>query len=155
MTVHLSCSQPISAPAQAVFDAITDWPAQGQWMLGTRVEIRSGTGAEVGSQLAAWTGLGPAGFWDTMTITAWDAPHVVDVLHTGSVVKGTGTMAVRATSPTTSTFVWSEDLDIPLGVIGALGWPLVRPGFLAGVKASLRRFAALVESGDLPRPTAA
>jgi hypothetical protein len=46
-----------------------------------------------------------------------------------------------------ATFVWSEDLDLPLGVVGRLGWPLVRPLFAAGVRLSLRRFARWVEAG--------
>ncbi|HXV93884.1 MAG TPA: SRPBCC family protein, partial [Pseudonocardia sp.] len=46
-----------------------------------------------------------------------------------------------------SRFVWSELLDLPLGALGRLGWPLVRPVFAAGVQQSLRRMARLVEAG--------
>ena len=46
-------------------------------MLGTRVEVTKGDGASVGSELSAFTGLGPVGFLDTMTITRWDAPYRV------------------------------------------------------------------------------
>ena len=38
--------------------------------------------------------------------------------------------------------MWSEQLDLPLGALGRLGWPLVRPAFVAGVRMSLKRFAA-------------
>jgi hypothetical protein len=41
-------------------------------------------------------------------------------------------------------FVWSEELELPLGALGRLGWPLVRPLFLAGVRRSLDRFALWV-----------
>lgn len=148
---HVALDVIIDAPMERVFDAITDWPAQGEWMLGTRVEVRSGDGRSIGSTLAAWTGLGPAGFWDTMVITAWDPPHRVDVLHTGKLVRGLGVMEVFRLPDDRSRFVWREELDLPLGVVGRLGWPIARPAFLAGVRTSLQRFATLVESGKLPR----
>lgn len=141
----------VNAPVTAVFAAFTQWAEQGRWMVGTRVEVRSGDGASVGSELAAWTGAGPAGFWDTMVITRWEPPYRVDVTHTGSVVRGTGTMEVVALPGGRSRFIWSEELDLPLGVVGRLGWPVARPVFLAGVRRSLTAFAALVEQGVLPR----
>jgi uncharacterized protein YndB with AHSA1/START domain len=140
----------VRAPVTAVFDAVTQWSEQGRWMVGTRVEGRSGDGRSVGSQLAAWSGVGPAGFWDTMVITRWEPPYRVDVEHTGRVVRGTGTMEVVALPGGRSRFVWSEDLELPLGAMGRIGWPIVRPAFLAGVRRSLRDFGRLVEAGQLP-----
>ncbi|MEI6360697.1 MAG: SRPBCC family protein [Actinomycetes bacterium] len=141
----------INAPVETVFEAFSQWSEQGRWMVGTRVEVRSGDGACVGSELAAWTGAGRAGFWDTMVITRWEPPYRVDVVHTGSVVKGTGTMEVIALPGRRSRFVWAEELDLPLGVLGRIGWPVARPVFLAGVKRSLESFGRLVEQGVLPR----
>lgn len=149
-TSHLSLDVVVAAPPEAVFAAMTQWAEQGRWMLGTRVSVTRGDGASVGSELSAWTGVGRAGFWDTMVITRWEPPARVDVLHTGSVVRGTGCMEVLALPGRRSRFIWSEDLVIPLGVLGAIGWPVVRPVFRAGVLKSLRAFARLVETGTLP-----
>jgi hypothetical protein len=149
--VHLSLDVVVNAPVEAVFDAFTQWARQGEWMLGTRVEVHVGDGRSLDSQIAGWTGVGPVGFWDTMTITRWEPPYRVDVLHTGAIVRGTGTMEVLALPEGRSRFVWSEDLDLPLGTLGRIGWPLVKPSFVAGVKRSLRKFARLVETGTLPR----
>jgi hypothetical protein len=77
-----------------------------------------------------------------MLITAWEHPRRVDVRHTGRVVRGTGTFEVRPRGERGSTFVWTEGLDLPLGALGRAGWPLVRPVMAAGVRFSLRRFAA-------------
>jgi hypothetical protein len=90
------------------------------------------------------------GFLDTMTVTAWDEPRLVDVLHTGRVVRGTGRFEVRPEPGGRARFVWSEQLELPLGVLGRAGWAVLRPAFAAGIKRSLRTFAALVESGSLP-----
>jgi hypothetical protein len=147
---HVSLDVTIDAPVERVFDAFSQWHEQGRWMLGTRVEVRVGDGRSVGSELAAWTGAGPAGFWDTMVITRWEPPYRVDVTHTGSVVRGTGTMEVLALPGGRSRFVWSEDLDLPLGALGRFGWPVARPAFLLGVRRSLESFGRLVEQGVLP-----
>ncbi len=153
MSTHVALDVVVNAPVDTVFDAFAQWEEQGRWMVGTRVEVRKGDGRSVGSQLAAWSGAGPAGFWDTMEITRWEPPYRVDVVHTGSVVRGTGTMEVLALPEGRSRFVWSEDLDLPLGRLGTLGWPLVRPAFLSGVRRSLEQFGRLVEAGQLPVPS--
>ena len=54
-----------------------------------------------------------------------------------------------ATSDATSKFVWSEDLDLPLGVLGKVGFFFVKPGFVYGVRKSLEKFADQVEQGKL------
>ena len=84
----------VDAPARVVWDYVTDWPRQGEWIPLTRVEaIPPGAPARaVGERIRAWTGVGPVGFWDTMTITAWqqegDGSARCEVLHTGRVVRG-------------------------------------------------------------------
>lgn len=151
--VHVALDVVVRAPVESVFEGFAQWAEQGRWMLGTRVEVAKGDGRSVGSELAAFTGVGPVGFLDTMTITRWEPPYRVDVIHTGKVVRGTGTMEVVALPGGRSRFIWSEDLDLPLGRLGRVGWPVVRPGFLQGVKASLQAFARLVEQGVLPVPS--
>jgi uncharacterized protein YndB with AHSA1/START domain len=134
----------VVAPAQVVWAALTDWPRQGDWMLGTDVRVTEGDGASVGSRLAAFTGAGPLGFTDTMEITAWDPPRRCEVTHTGKVVRGSGVFEVRPRGDEHATLVWTEYLDLPLGALGRAGWGLVRPAFAAGVRLSLRRFADFV-----------
>jgi uncharacterized protein YndB with AHSA1/START domain len=136
----------IDAPAEAVWALLFAWERQGEWMVGTSVEVTGGDGASVGSTVAAWTGAGPVGFLDTMTVTRWEPPYRCDVLHTGRVVKGTGTFEVQPLPGGRSRFIWSEDLDLPLGAVGRAGWPVARPAFLAGVRRSLDRLAELVEA---------
>jgi uncharacterized protein YndB with AHSA1/START domain len=137
----------VAATPEQVFAAVVDWPSQGEWMLGTRVWVPEGaSGVGVGGRIEAFSGVGRLGFVDTMTITVWDPPHRVEVDHTGSVVKGTGLMVVEPAPDGTAVFVWGEDLELPLGALGRLGWPLVRPFFSAGVRRSLHHFAAYVEA---------
>ena len=141
MTVRVELEVQVDAPVARTWAAATDWDKQGEWMLGTRVRGTAQGGQGIGGGVEAFTGKGPLGFLDTMEITAWDPPYRCDVLHTGRVVRGTGTFEVRELDETRSTFCWSEDLELPLGALGRLGWPLVRPLLLSGVRRSLDRFA--------------
>ncbi len=141
--VELTLVQPVKAPAEVTWAAATDWARQGEWMLGTRV---TSEGEGVGGTIAAFTGIGKVGFLDTMVITGWDPPRTCLVEHTGRVVRGAGIFEVVPLGSSDSTFVWTEQLDLPLGVVGRLGWPIVRPAFRAGVAASLRSFARWTES---------
>lgn len=143
-TLQLTVDVP--ADPQAVFDAMTDWDRQHEWMLGTRVEAGKAGGRGVGGEFAAFTGIGPLGFWDTMTITRWDPPHVVEVDHTGTLVRGIGVFRVEPAG-SGSRFVWREEVDPPLGRLGQIGWYVVKPLLAAGVALSLRRFARFAASG--------
>jgi hypothetical protein len=119
-------------------------------MLGTRV---TSEGEGVGGTIAAFTGLPRLrlGFLDTMVITGWEPPRVCRVEHTGRVVRGAGIFEVVPLGPSECAFVWTEQLDLPLGVLGRIGWPIVRPAFRAGVAASLRSFAKWTEKrAELP-----
>ena len=135
----------VAAQASTTWQAMTDWAHQGEWMLGTEVRVTGGDGASVGSELAAFTGVGPLGFTDTMRITAWEPPVRCVVAHTGAVVRGTGEFLVHPVTDRTSEFVWIERLDLPLGSLGRAGWPLVRPAFTWGVRRSLAKFARFAE----------
>ncbi len=148
MTATLVLSVDVDAPLERTWAAATDWDRQGEWMLGTHVRGTVQDGQGVGGGIEAFTGLWRLGFLDTMEITTWEPPYRCHVLHTGRVVRGTGEFEVRPRAEGRSTFVWREDLDLPLGVLGRLGWPLVRPFFRYGVQRSLNGFARWVEAGE-------
>lgn len=146
--VHVALDVVVDAPPDALWAAVTDWERQSEWMLGTRVRVVGGPAEGVGARLEAFTGVGRAGFVDSMVVTEWDPPRRATVLHTGRVVRGSGLFEVFALPGGRSRFVWSEDLEPPLGLVGRLGFPVVRPMFLAGVRASLARLATAVEAAE-------
>ena len=146
MTATLVLTVDVDAPVEQTWAGATDWSGQGEWMLGTSVRPTAQGGTGVGGGIEAFTGLGRLGFLDPMVITLWEPPHRCHVLHTGRVVRGTGAFEVQPRG-SGSTFVWREDLELPLGLVGRLGWPVVRPLFAYGVRLSLKRFARWVEAG--------
>ena len=144
--VELTVPVDVNVPAEVLWRTVTDWPAQGEWMLGTRVAVTSdGDGRELGASLSAFSGVGPLGFTDTMEIVEWTPPKRCTVRHTGNVVKGDGVFEVVELGPERARFLWTELLDLPLGPLGRLGWPMVRPAFRAGVEQSLRKMARSCE----------
>lgn len=143
--VSLSLSVDVDASAQEVFDYFAHWSRQNEWMLGTTVSVVNPefdkNGHAVGSLINGFTGVGPLGFNDLMRITVFEHPHRVDVIHLGKIVRGTGTMKVISQSPTSSTFVWAEDVEIPGGAIGYFGFMIIKPFFLWAINFSLKKFA--------------
>jgi hypothetical protein len=145
--VELTVPVDVAAPAAAVWHEVTDWERQGDWMLATRVETTGpGDGRRLGAGLKAVTGIGPLAVTDVMEIVEWTPPRRCVVRHTGRVVRGDGVFEVVALGPGRARLLWTELLDLPLGVLGRLGWPVVRPAFRAGIALSLRRLARRCEA---------
>lgn len=136
----------VAADPWRVWNAVVDWPRQGEWMIGTRVRGGHGPGAAVTGR----TGLGPIGFTDTMRIVEWDPPRRCVVRHTGRLVRGLGVFEVTPRQQATE-FRWAEDLQVPLpGVAAELVRLVVTPLARWGLEASLRRFARRLPDGDAP-----
>jgi len=138
----------ISAPASVVWDYVTDWPRQGDWVPQTRVELVDDARG-LGGRFRAWTGVGPVGFWDPMTITVWerdaDGGGRCEVLHRGRVVKGEGEFVVESLGPDRARFLWVELIPVPFGRLGAAAWPVVRPVVERLIGVGLRRMRDTVE----------
>jgi len=115
----------IAAPPEVIWDVISDFDRQREWMVDLRrLEIVSeqrqgaGTAMDVTSEL-----FGLPVVKDVMTITAWEPPHRMDVRHSGQ-FHGTGAFLLERVDNGTI-FTWVEDFEPPLGQLGELGFALV------------------------------
>ena len=131
----------VAAPVETTWAAATDWPRQGEWMLGTTVRVLEGSSFGLGTRLEARTGVGPFSVVDEMRITTWQPPHRCQVTHLGQIIRGSAAFEVEPLAEGGSRFSWSEWLDLPLGLLGQYGFLIGRPMFRAGVQLSLQRFA--------------
>lgn len=109
-------SRAVHAPADVVWDVLTDWPRHGRWVPLTTVTVLHDTGG-VGTRFVGRTGLGPLGFDDPMEVLRWEPP--VDgrpgtclLVKRGHVVLGWARIEVRRTGRRRCRVTWTEDVEI-------------------------------------------
>ena len=138
----------VAAPASVLWDYITDWPRHGDWIPLTRVETVGGSGRGVGGKLRAWSGIGPIGFWDPLTVTEWeerdDGGGRCALVHTGRVAKGDAVITVISLGEGRSRLQWFESFEF--GPSGRLFWAVAGKPMEQGLGRALKRMAAIVES---------
>lgn len=145
---HLALDIEINASVEDVWSAISDWQGQSNWMLQTTVVLTSEVTEGEGVTIEAFTGplhrLFPKyrflGILDLMKVTSWQPPYRCDVLHYGSIIKGTGTFELEKAGENMTIFHWSEDVEAP-----SLLFALVKPFIWLGVRISLARFKRSLE----------
>jgi len=138
ISLTLACNQ------ERAWQAIADWEGQGNWMLQSKVWVTSQIREGVGTSIAAFTGpfyksypkFAALGLLDTMVVTNWQPPIRCDVLHTGKVLKGTGTFELIEISQSATRFNWSEDIEC-----SRLQFLAIYPFLWIGVRISLARLS--------------
>lgn len=149
--VSVEASVSVAVPADRAFAELLDAEGQGRWMLGTSIyPVEGGVAApEVGSRLVAFTGILGFGILDTMEVTEHVPGRRWVVEHHGNVIKGSGVFSVEPLPGPAERCVvrWAEELDLPFGVIGRVGWPAVKPAVRWGLQKSLNSFAAMLARG--------
>jgi carbon monoxide dehydrogenase subunit G len=148
---RFSAAVEVAAPAPAVWDRITDWPAAGRWVPLTTVTTLTARADGVGARFVGRTGIGPLAFDDPMEVTEWlppegDRPGRCAVRKLGRVVRGTAAFDVAPIGAGRTLVVWEYDLDLapvrltrPFApVIARLG----RPGVASVLRAMGRELEA-------------
>jgi hypothetical protein len=138
ITINLPCSQ------ERAWAAIADWESQGNWMLQTKVWVTSQIREGAGTSISAFTGplykfypkFSSLGLLDTMVVTKWQPPEICDVVHTGKVLKGTGSFALSPINSTSTKFNWSETIEC-----SRLKFLAIAPFLWVGVRISLARLS--------------
>ena len=136
--INLPCSQ------ERAWAAIADWESQGNWMLQTKVWVTSQIREGAGTSISAFTGplykfypkFSSLGLLDTMVVTKWQPPEICDVVHTGKVLKGTGSFALSPINSTSTKFNWSETIEC-----SRLKFLAIAPFLWVGVRISLARLS--------------
>jgi hypothetical protein len=136
--ISLPCSQ------DRAWQAIADWESQGDWMLQTKVWVTSDIREGVGTSISAFTGpfykfypkFSPLGLLDTMVVTNWQPPAICDVVHTGKILKGSGSFFLTPVSDSQTRFDWSETIEC-----SRIMFLLLAPFLWIGVRISLARLS--------------
>jgi len=138
ITINLPCSQ------ERAWAAIADWESQGNWMLQTKVWVTSQIREGAGTSISAFTGplykfypkFSSLGLLDTMVVTKWQPPEICDVVHTGKVLKGTGSFVLSSINSTSTKFNWSETIEC-----SRIKFLALAPFLWVGVRISLARLS--------------
>ena len=138
ITIDLPCSQ------EHAWAAVADWESQGKWMLQTKVWVTSQIREGVGTSISAFTGplykfypkFSSLGLLDTMVVTKWQPPEICDVVHTGKVLKGTGSFVLSPINSTSTKFNWSETIEC-----SRVKFLVIAPFLWVGVRISLARLS--------------
>lgn len=152
MTADVSVSVDVAASVEVAFSAMVDLASQDRWMLGTRLFPLEGDVPvpQVGSRMAALTGIGGVGVLDTMVVTVFDPPYRWETTHTGNAFKGVGIFLVEPRGEHSARITWKEEIELPLGILGRLGWPVAKPLVRWGLAKSLNSLAKGILDGSLP-----
>jgi len=121
----LEVRQFIRAAPEAVWAVISDLSGQSRWMVDVRkLAITSERKSGAGTVVAVTSTLfGLPLVHDVMEIVTWEPPRELAVVHRGQF---TGTAAFRLEPvPGGTIFVWVEEFQPPLGLLGEAGFRLL------------------------------
>ena len=99
--------------------------------VGTRIEVRNRV-------------LGVSTFTEQLEVTGWDPPRRLEMTHRGF-VRGVGTWWFEPDAEGTR-FTWSEELSLPIPILGELALWCYRPFMKRLMRSGLANLQRLIES---------
>jgi uncharacterized protein YndB with AHSA1/START domain len=152
--VRLEIEVPVDAPRTVVWDVLTDWERQADWMLDAKaVHVLTPDREGPGVTIRVPTNLLGVTVQDVIRVTRWEAPRLLEVVHLGRVITGTGAFELQDDPRTGGTVLtWWEEAEPPLGTLGAWGArTLALPVLERIFRRSLGNLAKLAEQEHLRR----
>ena len=158
--MRLVVSREVEASSAVLWDVLTRWELQPEWMLDAKaVEVLTPWREGVGVVVRCPTNLLGVTVEDVMRVTRWEPPDahevaVFAVVHLGSIITGEGAFELEPLGAARTRVTWREEVDPPLGALGERGASALRPVLALIFGRSLRRLATLAEaeqSGVGPR----
>jgi hypothetical protein len=142
VTVEMAETMP--GPPEIVWELITDWEHQGDWMLeASDFVVTSPQRQGVGVEAEATVGIGGVKTRDRVRVAAWEPNRLLAIEH-GGWVSGRGEIYLTPLGPGLTHVFWSEVLEPPLGLLGTAGLWCFRPLMGSIFRRDLRVLASLV-----------
>lgn len=147
--VVLDMAATMPGPPDVVWDLITDWEHQDDWMLEASdfvvvSEQRDGVGVEAEASIT----IGGITTRDRVRVSRWEVEKVLGIQHLGW-ISGEGEIFLTPVADATHLF-WRETLYPPLGVLGAVGLTLFKPLMSRIFRRDLRVLQGLVRARTGP-----
>ena len=153
--MRLELTQHIQAPPPVVWQVLTTWERQPEWMLDAKaVHVLTPERTGEGVTIRCPTNLLGITVQDVMRVTAWEQERLLEVTHLGRIITGSGAFELHAEGEDATVLTWWEEVDPPLGALGEWGAStLVLPILRRIFSRSLNNLAALAEAeGQAARP---
>jgi len=143
--MNVSSAVTLSVPQERAWELLMRWEDQARWMRDAdSVRVLTTQREGVGTRIAVKTRvLNVPLFTEQLEVTLWDPPRLLVMAHR-SFVHGVGTWAFEPVEGGTR-FSWTEDLSLPVPLLGELALLVYRPfmrHLMRGALANLQAHAA-------------
>ncbi|CAN5574316.1 hypothetical protein BH24ACT26_BH24ACT26_19000 [soil metagenome] len=125
--VVIDVAETVPAPPEILWELITDWEHQGDWMLeASDFEVVSREREGIGVEAEATVRIGGITTRDVVRVVAWEPDRHLAIAH-GGWVSGRGDIHLTRLGADLTHVFWREELHPPLGALGAIGLTALRP----------------------------
>ena len=125
--VALEMEATMDAPPEVIWDLITDWERQDDWMLeASDFVVTSAHREGIGVEAEATIKIAGIKTRDRVRVTGWEPPRRLAIAHLGW-VGGAGEIYVVPSGSGRSHVFWREELYPPMGILGAIGLTFFKP----------------------------
>ena len=136
----------VPGPPEAIWELITDWEHQDDWMLEASdfvvvSDVREGVGVEAEATIR----IGGIQTRDRVRVAEWDPPRRLVIEHLGWVT-GRGEIELTPVAGERTHVWWREHLEPPLGLLGAAGMRAFMPLMARVFRRDLRVLAGLARA---------
>jgi len=144
--VVLEMAATLPGPPEVVWDLITDWEHQDDWMLEASDFVVLGSQREgVGVEAEATIKIRGVKTRDRIRVVAWEPLRLLSIAHEGWVA-GRGELSLTPIGKNRTHMFWREELEPPLGVLGSIGLTLFKPLMGRIFRRDLRILAGLTRA---------
>jgi hypothetical protein len=140
--VRVSASGTLAVDAVTAWAHLVRWERQAAWMADAdEVRVLGTDRAGVGARVAVRTRvLNVPAFTEVLEVVRWDPPRLLQVAHTGF-VRGAGEWRLDPASADRTEFTWTEDLRLPVPVLGEAALRVYAPFMRRLMARSIAGFA--------------
>ena len=144
--VVVELAQTLPGPPEVVWDLITDWEHQDDWMLeASDFVVTSPQREGVGVEAEATITIGGISTRDRVRVIAWEPTRHLAIEHLGW-VSGEGHLYLTPLFDERTHLFWREQLYPPAGFLGAVGMSVFKPMMTKIFRRDLKVLAGLVRA---------
>lgn len=136
----------LAASPEMVWRVLLAWETQPRWLKdAASVRVLGPNREGVGVRIAVRTRVFNVPlFTEELEVTRWEPPSAMTMAHR-SFIRGTGEWSLRRVGQGTA-FVWSEDVSLPIPLLGDIALLVYRPYLRRLMRGALDDLAAYVSS---------